>query len=110
MKTFSLSEAAKFLCVSESWLGELARSRQIKAVKPGKRWVFLEKDLVEYLDALYSLGVNTPQQGCDEEDSSWHCTNVGTSGGLASRLQTASEYADLLELGKRSGHKSMKIT
>ncbi|WP_404398539.1 helix-turn-helix domain-containing protein [Idiomarina loihiensis] len=102
MKTYSLEEAAKFLCVSESWLGELARGRKIKAVKPGKRWVFLEKDLVDYLDALYSLGVNTPQQGCDEEDSSWHCTNVGTRGGLALRLQTENEYAALLGLKTKS--------
>ncbi|MGM0906856.1 MAG: helix-turn-helix domain-containing protein [Pseudomonadota bacterium] len=108
MKTYSLEEAAKFLCISESWLGELARGRKIKAVKPGKRWVFLEKDLVDYLDALYSLGVNTPQQGCDEEDSSWHCTNVDTSGGLASRHRTESAYTALLGLRTKSERKSTK--
>ncbi|RXS42916.1 DNA-binding protein [Idiomarina sp. 29L] len=108
MKTYSLEAAAKFLCVSESWLGELARSKRIKAVKPGKRWVFLEKDLVEYLDALYSSGVNTPQQGCDEEESSWHCTNVDTSGGLASLRRTESAYTALLGLRTKSGHKSTK--
>ncbi|WP_417680910.1 helix-turn-helix domain-containing protein [Pseudidiomarina aquimaris] len=110
MKTYDLHQAAKYLCMSESHLGELARSRRIKAAKPGKRWVFLEKDLVEYLDALYSFGVNTPQQGCDEEESSWHCTNVGTSGGLASRHQTEREYRALLAPKKRSGHKSTKTT
>ncbi|RUO39244.1 multidrug DMT transporter permease [Pseudidiomarina aestuarii] len=110
MKTYDLTQAASYLKMSESYLGELARSKKIKAAKPGKRWVFLEKDLVEYLDALYSLGVNTPQQGCDGEDSSWHCTNVGTSGGLASRLQTVKEYNKLLALKTRSRHKSTKIT
>ncbi|WP_339879051.1 helix-turn-helix domain-containing protein [Pseudidiomarina gelatinasegens] len=110
MKTYDIHQAAKYLCMSASHLGQLARCKRIKAAKPGKRWVFLEKDLVEYLDALYSSGVNTPQQGCDEEDSSWHCTNVGTSGGLASRLQTVKEYNKLLARKTRSRHKSMKTT
>src|SRR5690554_552632 len=110
MQTFNLQQAATYLCMSESYLGELARSKRIKAAKPGKRWVFLEKDLVEHLDALYSLGVNTPQQGCDEETSSWHCTNVGTSGGLASRLQTERDYLALLAPATRSRHKSLKTT
>ncbi|WP_092593211.1 helix-turn-helix domain-containing protein [Pseudidiomarina indica] len=110
MKTYDLHQAAKYLCMSASHLGELARCKRIKAAKPGKRWVFLEKDLVEYLDALYSSGVNTPQQGCDEEESSWHCINVGTSGGLASRRQVVKEYNKLLAPKTRSRHKSMKTT
>ncbi|RUO19978.1 multidrug DMT transporter permease [Aliidiomarina iranensis] len=109
MNTFNLQEAAQYLCMSASHLAELARGKRIKAAKPGKRWVFLEKDLVEYLDALYAFGVNTPQQGCDEEESSWHCINVGTSGGLASRLQTEREYLALLAPTKRSRRKSTKI-
>src|SRR5690554_7482031 len=110
MKTYNLQQAAAYLHMSASHLGELARSKRIKAAKPGKSWVFLEIDLVEYLDALYAFGVNTPQQGCDEETSSWHCTNVETSGGLASRHQTEREYLALLAPQTRSKHKSMKTT
>lgn len=48
--TMDLQHAAAFLKVSEDYLAGKARSGKIKASKPGRRWVFQEKDLKEYLD------------------------------------------------------------
>ena len=49
MQTFNLEEAAEFLHMSPAVLGQKAREGLIRAAKPGKRWVFLEDDLVSYL-------------------------------------------------------------
>ncbi|MCW9053718.1 MAG: helix-turn-helix domain-containing protein [Motiliproteus sp.] len=98
MKTYGLDQAAEFLHMSAAALGSLARSGQIKAAKPGKRWVFLETDLVAYLNALYIGRGQAPRSGCEEETSQWHCINAETRGGLALPRPAGKEYAALLGL------------
>lgn len=49
MKTFNSTEAAAFLKVSVSSLGELAMDGTIPAAKIGRSWVFTEQHLAEYL-------------------------------------------------------------
>ncbi len=97
-KTYSLIEAAEFLHMSAAALGALARSGKVKAAKPGKRWVFLETDLVAYLNALYIGRGQAPRSDCEEETSQWHCINAERRGGLASRRPAGKEYAALLGL------------
>ena len=102
MRTFTLEEAAMFLHMSPQVLSRKAREGKIVAAKPGKRWVFLEDDLVSHLRSLYAVVGQAPLSSCDEEVSLCHLTNAAISGGLASRRQADGEYANLLGLKIRS--------
>lgn len=46
MQTFNIKQAAEFLCMSSSALREKVKKGEINASKPGRRWVFIEDDLV----------------------------------------------------------------
>jgi len=97
VRTLDLSEAAAFLRMSPAVLRQKARQGLVRAGKPGRRWVFLEDDLVAYLRSLYPVDGQAPRGGCKEE-SLWLSRNAATGGGSASRRPTVSEYAALLGL------------
>ena len=98
MKTFGLKEAADFLLMTPSALRKKVFTGQIPAAKPGKRWVFVEDDLVAYLRSLYAVPGQAPLSGSSEEKSLCHYSNAVIPGGSALRLPMAKEYADLLGL------------
>lgn len=50
MKSYSIIEAAKLLKLHPNTLGERAKAGIVKAYKPGRAWVFLEADLLTYLE------------------------------------------------------------
>lgn len=97
MKTLDLKEAAKFLKMSAATLRAKTKTGAIKGAKPGKRWVFLEEDLVAYIRSLYFADGQAPLSGC-KEDTLWRSTNAAKPGGSALRHPVGSEYAALLEL------------
>ena len=101
MDTLDIHAAATFLHMSVAALGQLARTGKIKAAKPGRKWVFLETDLVAYLNALYAVCGQAPLSGCEEETSQCHYINAETRGGLASRRPAEKEYAVRLGLKTR---------
>lgn len=96
MRTLDLQEAALFLRMSPAVLRQKAKQGQIKGAKPGKRWVFLEDDLADYLRQLYAAGGQAPLS--DKEKSECHLGNVVLSGGSDSPPRTESEYRNLLGL------------
>lgn len=49
MKTYSLADAAALLHMSVEGLRMKAKAGKIKAAKPGRRWVFLESTLIDFL-------------------------------------------------------------
>ena len=49
MKPMNIDAAAEFLFMSVDTLRDLATSGEVAACKPGKAWVFLETDLLEYI-------------------------------------------------------------
>jgi len=49
VQTLSLKQAAVFLQMSPSTLRNKVKSGLIPAAKPGKKWVFLEDDLVTFI-------------------------------------------------------------
>jgi excisionase family DNA binding protein len=51
--TLTLEEAARLLQLHPTTLAAKARSGEIPGAKPGKRWVFVEVDLVEYVRSHY---------------------------------------------------------
>jgi len=101
-----LHEAAAFLQLSPSTLRSKVKSGLIPAAKPGKKWVFLEDDLVTYLRSLYAGPGQAPLSGPSEEKSLCHYTNAVIPGGSALRRPVAGEYADLLGLPKSRLHRS----
>jgi hypothetical protein len=101
MRTLDLHEAAAFLRMSPAVLRLHARQGRVKAAKPGKRWVFLDHDLAQYLGQLYAVSRQAPLSGSNEEKSSWGYQDGVMSGGSNSPQQTASEYAALLGLATR---------
>ena len=98
MLTLNLSEAALFLRMSPRALREKARKGQVKGAKPAKAWVFLEADLVRYLDSLYIRQRQAPLSGSELEVESWESTNAVKCGGSGLQPRTASLYASLLGL------------
>jgi excisionase family DNA binding protein len=54
MRTLTLDQAAEFLHIHPITLLRMAQSGQVPAVKPGKRWVFIDLDLADWLRAQYS--------------------------------------------------------
>ena len=97
MRTLDLNEAAAFLRMSPAVLRQKAKAGLIQGAKPGKRWVFLEADLADYLRSLYAGSWQAPRSGCDKE-ASCHSTNAVVPGGSVLPPPTASRYADLLGL------------
>lgn len=95
MRTYNLEEAAKLLCMSPSTLRAKAKSGEVRASKPAKCWVFLEEDLIAYLDAKANLvaanAISPVVELCQSID-------VAAPTGFASQRQMASEYADRLGL------------
>ncbi len=53
MKTLDLDEAAQFLRLHPHTLEAKARAGEIPGAKPGKRWVFLDVDLADWLRGKY---------------------------------------------------------
>ncbi len=107
MKTLTLEAAAAFLHMSPAVLRQKAKLGLVQAAKPGKRWVFLEPDLVSYLRSLYPQSRQASLSGC-EEKSSCHYSNAAIPTGSASRRPAESEYAALLGLRTGKRPKSMK--
>ena len=54
MRTFNLAEAAGFLHIHKEELRVRAKRGIVPGARVGRRWVFLEQDLVEYLRSLYT--------------------------------------------------------
>ena len=55
MKTLNLEQAAAFLHMHPYTLMQKVNAREIPAAKPGKRWVFIEDDLADYLRGQYRV-------------------------------------------------------
>jgi hypothetical protein len=90
MKTFNLPEAADFLHMHQEEVRTRAKRGLIPGAKIGRRWVFIEDDLAEFVRSLYPVKrqalpvTKTNLEGADR------------SGGSLSR--TIKEYEKLLGL------------
>ena len=95
LTTLDLAEAAAFLRMHPEEVRSRAKRGLIPGAKAGRRWVFLEVDLADYLRARYPR----PRQALRVtplEETVCHYANAVTSGGSTSRRRAASEYDDLL--------------
>jgi hypothetical protein len=98
MRTFTLPQAADFLKMHPEEVRRRARMGQLPGAKAGKRWVFLEDDLVAYLRSLYAPFRQALRVTLRKEVSDCHSTNAVVRGGFDSPLRAASELDALLGL------------
>jgi Helix-turn-helix domain len=99
IKTMNIGEAAAFLKIHPVTLSVKAASGEIQGAKIGKRWVFLEVDLVSHIRAQYQVRA---LQG-DRKEQVCHFTNAKTPlhGGLKS-LSVEKQYKEALGLMTKS--------
>lgn len=99
MKTLTLAEAAAFLHMHPMTLQKKARLGEIPGTKPGRRWVFVDVHLVEWM-GVQSL--SRMMQGEHEEKQSCHFTGarILPSGGSSS-ITTEERYKKALGLPTR---------
>ncbi len=105
MKTLTLNEAAQFLKMHPEEVRRRAKRGIIPGAKSGKRWVFVEDDLVAYLRSLYATPRQALQVGHGEKQLC-HSVNVVRRGGLVSPHQAASELDALLQLKIKPKHRN----
>ncbi len=63
MKTLDLEQAAQLLKLHPQTVLHRARAGEIPAAKPGKCWVFIEEDLIEWLRSHYNTSRDARQGG-----------------------------------------------
>lgn len=99
MNTLTLQQAADLLKLHPVTLQGKAKAGLIPACKIGRRWVFIEIDLIEYMRAQYQWRA---LQG-SEKETLWHSTNAKTrlTGGLKS-LSVDEQYNAVLGLATKS--------
>ncbi|QCU89776.1 helix-turn-helix domain-containing protein [Thiomicrorhabdus sediminis] len=96
--TLNLNQAAEFLHCNSETVRRLAQSGQIPCGKIGRKWVFIQQDLEQYIRNQYSTPESVVQVVDNNEESLCQFTLETTSGGLNSPHQTEQEYDALLRL------------
>lgn len=96
MKTFSLQEAAEFLHMHPEEVRARTKQGIIPGAKAGRRWVFIDDDLANYLRSLYHIQRQALRVTTIQKEDLCHLLKEETSGGSISQRQMAREYDDLL--------------
>ncbi|MDH3672666.1 MAG: helix-turn-helix domain-containing protein [Gammaproteobacteria bacterium] len=98
MKTLDLHQAAQFLRMNPEALRQKAKAGEVPGAKPGKCWVFVEEDLVEYIRSQYACPRQAVRVTNVNEEAICHSTVDARRGGSTSRRPVVSEYAKALGL------------
>jgi hypothetical protein len=85
VKSLNLVEAAEFLRLHPITLLRKAQTGEIPGAKPGKRWVFLDVDLADYLRANYR------RQASSDSKEMKHWLSIDERGRRAGALTSPSE-------------------
>ncbi|WP_446808374.1 helix-turn-helix domain-containing protein [Methylomonas sp. 2BW1-5-20] len=103
MNTLDLHQAAALLKLHPQTILQKARAGDIPAAKPGKCWVFIEQDLIDWIRSQYTR----PRQDVGQGESTCSLKDqTVNSGGIALPHQTAQQYANLLKLTTSAKRKS----
>ena len=105
MQTLTLEQAAKILRMHNVTVRNKARAGELPAAKVGKRWLFIEVDLMNWLRLQYSpLAL---QGDKTTEIKLCHSTNVKTVSNGGSRLPSMDdEYKKALGLTTKTPRKN----
>ena len=90
MKTLGLEDAAQMLMMSPKVLSLKACAGEIPAAKPGKRWVFIDLDLFDWLRTQYTIN----RQDVPKEKVT--CSLKEKKSGIIDLESRESQYIDLL--------------
>jgi excisionase family DNA binding protein len=99
MKTLDLDQAAQLLHLHPDTVQQRAKAGEIPAAKPGKCWVFIDEDLLDWLRSQYASNNNEEKNPCSG--------SAVKSGGLISNTLDA-EFDSLV--GLTTGSKRKNIT
>lgn len=108
LKTLTLSQAAELLKCNPETVRRLAQARKIPSAKLGRKWVFIQQDLAQFLRNQYSISESVVQVVDNDEESLCQSTNETLFGGLNSLHQMEQEYNALLGLETISKPKNSK--
>ncbi|MDG4813187.1 helix-turn-helix domain-containing protein [Hydrogenovibrio sp. 3SP14C1] len=97
-KTLTLHQAAEYLQCNPETVRRQAQAGKIPGGKIGRKWVFIQQDLAQFLRNQYSIPESVVQVVGNDEESLCQSTLETTSGGLNSLHQTEKEYDALLGL------------
>jgi hypothetical protein len=106
MRTLDLTEAATFLKMHSEEVRRRAKLGQLPGSKPGKAWVFLEEDLVEYLRSRYASHRQALEVTLTKELKQCHLQNAEIRGGSILPRHQVSALDVLLERKIKSRRKS----
>jgi len=104
MSTLDLDQASKLLKLHPSTILAKIKTGDIPAAKPGKRWVFIQQDLLDWLREQYTSNrqkVSALKNG--ERTCSLKERKVTT--GISSLQSKVKQYTDLLEPATKKRHK-----
>lgn len=101
MTTLNLEQAADLLKVSLCTLYDRVRRGLVPGVKVGKRWVFIEVDLLDYIRGQYKVPAPLKELPCHY--TSRKVLRIGTSTSPARKVGTLD---DLLEQVIKGKHRS----
>lgn len=102
MKTLDLLEAAEYLRLHPDTLQRRAAAGEIPGAKPGKRWVFLDVDLAEWLRSHYRTQTKQPEQTWDSSAATESITSRSSV--------TDAELSALLRPATKSRRRNSKTT
>jgi hypothetical protein len=102
MNTLNLREAAAFLHMHPEEVRTRAKLGLIPGAKIGRRWVFIDMDLAEFIRSQY------PPRRQALSTSTMAVGNEGRSGGSTSSLRIIKEYEELLGLKPKQRRKGAR--
>lgn len=109
MRTLDLVAAAGFLLLHPEVLRKRASAGLVPGAKVGKRWVFVEDDLVNFLRSQYAWN-RQALQVTSRKESPCHFISAEIPGGSSARTQTGDEYKNLLGLATKPSRKNSSTT
>jgi excisionase family DNA binding protein len=97
-RTLGIKEAASLLMVHPVTLYQMAEKGEIPAAKPGKKWVFIDVDLIQWLRSQYTMQASVSDSS--ERRNTCHFTNekAPKSGGVNLQTPQENEYRRALGL------------
>lgn len=107
MNTLDLHQAAALLKMHPQTVLQRARVGEIPGAKPGKCWVFVEEDLINWLRSQYGEPRHVSQ---GREKPLWHFTEGKTrsTGGSALPTPTDEKYDAALGRPTKGGPRNTK--
>ena len=100
MKTLDLQEAAAFLRMNPETLRQKTKAGIIPGAKPGKSWVYVEEDLIDFIRSQYTVPAEQVVQVAGKEVIPCHLPAKARKafGTSVSQSQMESEYNAALGL------------